>query len=370
MATKKRVLHKLKLDEISGVDSMAQAGAKMVLMKRDDSIAKGAFKDALFVMETKQSLNEAYWALWDSDETLRIAIYNIMDNPSRYPDSQVAIIEAVKEYSDKAQEQVAEAAAAVSNKGDDNSSPDDPTEKSDHSIGNKEPENRKDKTVKNEPKNEPTVETITAEKVAVEAKLAKAEAFGKLNDAEKTHLSSLDEAGQEEFMKMDDNSRASILEKAVEDNPVIYTANDGSEFRKSDDPRMVKMAKDHDSDRKLLKKEREEREVIELTKRSEDELNNLPGDTEVKVALLKAIGSVTDEGTRDKINEMLKAGNDAQSAAFNPQGTSTPASGDANDKLNVLAKAYGEKHEVSFHKAYVAVLETDEGQELYSQTQA
>lgn len=366
----RRILHKFNMDEISGVDRMAQEGAKMVLMKRydPDEIAKGAFKEALFVMEVEDVLNEAYWAMWESDETMRRAIYNILDNPTKYPDTQAAIIEAVGEYSEKVQEQAADAAAAVPNVDDGNPSSDDPTNKSDHSDGDDDPNNPEEDNAM--AKTAPTVETLTADLVAAGDKFEKAEAFGKLNDAEKIHYATLDEAGQADFMKMDEGARANVLEKAAEADSVVYTSADGEEFRKSDDPRLVTMAKKGDEDRKMAKADREKAEKLTLEKRADDELSHLPGDAEVKVQLLKAVGEITDETTRTKVNELLKAGDTAMSKAFDTRGTADAPVGDAESQLNTLAKAYAAEKDVPFADAMTKVLETEEGEALYTQSQS
>lgn len=45
----------------------------------------------------------------------------------------------------------------------------------------------------------------------------------------------------------------------------------------------------------------------------------------------------------------------------------TPATGSPEDKLAALAKAKAEKSDISFHKAYAAVLKSDEGKALYAE---
>ena len=89
----KRILHKFKLNEISGVDRMAQAGAKAVLMKREDNdLAKGAFMDAIVVMEAREAVRDLWEELWDSESAIYDAIWNIQNNPERYPNVEEAII--------------------------------------------------------------------------------------------------------------------------------------------------------------------------------------------------------------------------------------------------------------------------------------
>jgi hypothetical protein len=366
----KRILHKFKLDEISGVDRMAQEGAKAVIMKRDTSIAKGAFLDAVLVMEAQEAVRDLWYELWESEDAIHTAIWNIQSNPQRYPNVEDAIIEALGEYSEKVQEQAAEAAATVPSKGVEKSASDDPALKSDHSEGDDDnhPLNPEEETMSKKPE-EVTVESLTGDLQGVNVKLAKAESFGKLTDIEKGHYATLDVAGQDEFLKMDEGARANVLENLVKADPVIYTNSDGEEFRKSDDPRLVKMAKQADEDRKLAKADRDRAENLELAKRVEDELSNLPGEAPAKVALLKAIDGITDEASRTAINELLKAANTGVAAAFDTHGTTDIAKGNAEEELDTLAKAHATEKDISFADAYDAILKTDKGEALYNESQ-
>ncbi len=362
----KRILRKFQMSEISGVDRMAQEGAKLVIMKRDDpdEIAKGAFMDAVTVMEAEEAIRELWWDLWESEEAMHRAVCMIVDNPARYPDVQTAIIEALGEYSAKVQEQAAEVAATVPSMGDgEEPSSTDPTMKSDHSGGDKNPELIPEEEPAMTKNTEPTVESLTAE-------LARAESFGKLNDVQKAHYATLDDAGKDSFLKMDDAAKAGVIAKAAEINPVVYTAADGTEFRKSDDPRMISMAKRADESEKREREEIAKRETLEMTKRANDELGALPGSVNSKVALLKAINGIKDEATVTEINQLLTAANNGLAKAFETSGTTTPAVGSPEEKLNVLAKAHAEKKGIPFAKAYTEVLETDEGKALYTQTLA
>lgn len=217
--------------------------------------------------------------------------------------------------------------------------------------------------------NTPTVETLTADLAKANARAEKAEALAGLTDVEKAHYNSLPEGDRDAFLKLDADGRKAEVEKAKADDPVIYKTLDGTEFRKSDDPRMITMAKRADEAEKREKAEIEKRETLELTKRAEVELANLPGDVPVKIAVLKAVDSITDEDTRKKANEMLKAHNKAHRPAFAKFGTTQNNDiGDVTGRLDAMAKKYAEDRKVPFAKAYDEVLKTDEGKALYEQT--
>lgn len=224
----------------------------------------------------------------------------------------------------------------------------------------------------NKPKDkEPTVESLQTDLQKRDEELKIAKALAAMSDAEKAHYNSLDEGGKSDFIAKTDAERQKIMKNLAEANPVVYTTADGEEFRKNDDPRLVRMAKAADEDRKIAKREREERETLELKKRAEDELGHLPGEADVKVSLLKAINGIENEDARKAATEILAAADKAMTKNFESRG-SRAASPDssATDQLDKLAKSYSEDHKVSYVEAYDAILKTDEGLRLYNESVA
>lgn len=206
------------------------------------------------------------------------------------------------------------------------------------------------------------LETVTKQLAAVTAELALAKAIGELTDAQKAHYSKLNAGEQAAFTKASPAERQATVETlakaATDSNPVVYTALNGDTFRKNDDPRLAKMAKEADDERKqrLAGEIRLERSALE--KRAGDELNFSPGAVDVKVAVLKAIDGIADEAVRTGALALVKAGNDALNPAFVKLGTKTPAASDTKDpeaELDRLAKAHAAEHKVDFFTAYDAV---------------
>lgn len=215
------------------------------------------------------------------------------------------------------------------------------------------------------------LDAATKRATDAEAALAIAKAFGALNDAERSYYEKLDEKGKAEFLGKSASDRQSVLAKAAGDNPVVYTTSEGAEFRKNDDPRLVAMAKQADADRKIAREAQAALAEQSLAKRAETELKHLPGDLPAKVAMLKAVDSIADEGARKSAMALLVANNEAMAKAFERQGTtSAPASAAVNDQLEALAKKHSETHKVDIVKARAAVLSTPEGSALYAQSQA
>ena len=152
---------------------------------------------------------------------------------------------------------------------------------------------------------------------------------------------------------------------------MIYKSLSGDVFRKSDDPRLVAMAKRADEAEKRANEAAAKAYDAQLEKRADDELGHLPGDSAVKVALLKAVDGIADLMIwREKAGQLLKANDSGLAKAFETAGSAgngIPV--DAKVELDNLAKAYATEHEVPYAKAYVAVLETERGAQLYEKAQ-
>ena len=118
---------------------------------------------------------------------------------------------------------------------------------------------------------------------------------------------------------------------------------------------------------KMLKSQADKIEMAEFTKRAEGEFTHLPGEAVAKAKAIRAVSKLGKED-RDAVETMLKAGEKAMADAMKVIGKDGGPSGDnAVSKLDALAKSYATEHKVDFTKAYNAVLDTDEGRELYKQ---
>lgn len=358
---KRRIMRKLKIDELSNVDRPAQAGARAVLMKRDDTSPSTEDPEAVrkFMSTQRAALtsevdNHTHLIpLTDYDGLPVSAGQTSFEADHAHPfivqEDGSIVLGAVRGHTHEI--------AAVSKADSTHSTEDDPM-----SQGND------DKTTDAKVKElEDQLETLKAERDA-------AKAYAELTDAQKAYHAELDEAAAAEFLKLDAKAREAKVEKAQADDPVVYTAGDGTEYRKSDDERMIRLAKQADENAKLAKQQAEELEQERLAKRAAEELPNLPGETPVRAALLKAVDGIEDETTRKAAHEALKAGNAALAKALDTRGHGGGGGvqkGDADpddpsaqldQKAAELAKAEG----ISETDAYVKVLETPEGQELYN----
>lgn len=214
-----------------------------------------------------------------------------------------------------------------------------------------------------------SAEELAAELETTRADLAKTKVLAEFTDVEKVHYNSLNDTQKEAFIAKSADDRKAEVEAAQEEDAVVYKSDDGEEFRKSDDPRLVKMAKQADKDRKERQEAIEKAANAEFAKRAGTELQHLPGEEAAKVAILKAVDGIKDEDLKKQATELLKANNEAMAEAFKKKGSSgNGADSSADDQLTVLAKKYAEDNKVDFNKAYDAVLQTKEGKELYEAT--
>lgn len=218
------------------------------------------------------------------------------------------------------------------------------------------------------------------DKAALEKALARAEAIAKMSDAEKAAMDGMNEEEKAKFVAAKPEDRKEEVAKRAEANPVIYKSKTtGAEYRKSDDPRLIDLAKRDDDREAELKKMREDALDETFSKRAATELARMPGEIAVKTALLKAVAGIKDEELRKGVGEMLKSVQGKLSVMLKEIGTGKDdLSGDDTDgdvkkaaetSLDKLAKDHMAKNAgVTFAKAYDAVLATPEGQKLYAQS--
>ena len=200
----------------------------------------------------------------------------------------------------------------------------------------------------------------------LEKRAKHAEKIAELNDAEKTYMKDLGKKDQDRFLGLDADGRANELKKNDEDDKIVFTDN-GTDYRKSDDPRLVNLAK-------AAKAEREKSDLLakaakdtELQKQA-SELQYLPGETKDKIALLKGIDAMSDED-RSTALDNLKAQNKLMEKHFKTLGTTTsPKTGEnAENDLDEMAKSLQEKDPtLTEAQAMVKAMETPEGQALYA----
>ncbi|QDB70585.1 hypothetical protein RSP_0003 [Pseudomonas phage RSP] len=345
--TSKQRATRMVVKELSGVDRPAHAGATVALFKCSGSLSEfvKAFivQDLPFTEFTPEQVTEIQ-KRYNEDAELAKSLESKLSGVTNAADTTDALITSISEIFGYAKEKGTQTPAANS--------------------GGKSKEGD---TMS--PEEKKAFEEAKAKAAEMEKKLAEVTAKAEMNDVQKAHFATLDDAGKAEFLKMDNAGRENAVTLAKSGNPVVYKADDGTEFRKNDDPRMVKMAQDLDTERRLAKAERERSAMLTLEKRAGEELKHFPGEIKVKAALLKAVDGIADEETRSAVSGLLKANAEKLARAFQRVGSSggDSAGSSASEKLDSLAKARAASDKVSYEEAYSRVLDTPEGQELYSE---
>jgi hypothetical protein len=407
----KRIMTKFRIDELSAVDKPAQEGATMVIMKRDGmpvpkadesksdfmarcddhAVMKDKFPDKKKRRAAAGGIHDAFMEGSPGEES------------AETPEEEAAEGDAEKrapywkaDFTAEQRSQLADSGAAmpdgsfpIRNKAD--------LENALHAQGRAKDVEAARRHIKSRAKalglesmlpdsfggaqksanpngegpnmDEKKMEEMSKRLATLEGELAQSRAFGQLSDADKVHYAGLDESGRGEFLKKDRSERASILAKAAESNPVVYTAENGMVFRKNDDARVISMAKDNDELRKANRESQKAVVDANLAKRASDEFKSLPGEAVAKVELLRAVSTIADEATRGKVEGILKVLSTTMGKAFVALGHKVSASGASPvEQLDALAKNLAETRKITLAEAKVAVLDTPEGQALYAQT--
>lgn len=345
----KRIMREFQMNEISAVDRPAQKGARAVIMKRDFSDKErqaladsgAAMPDGGFPIETTGDLENAVHAIGRANDPAAakahiIARAKALGHPELLPDGWVS-----------------------KSAGDGNN----PAHAGEITMDEAELNKKIGDAVK------VATADITKKLTDAETRLAEVAKAETLTPAEKEFMAGLAPAERGKFLAAEAGERSAMMAKRSADDAVVYKSADGVEFRKSDDPRLIAMAKRADESEKVAKAERDARETAEFAKRAETEIARLPGDATTKGLVLKHLAGAPEE-VRKAGEAMLKAGDEAMAKMLRPIGSDAGRSfSKAEDELTSLAKAHADKHSVSFAKAYDAVLKSDEGRRLYAETQ-
>ena len=204
---------------------------------------------------------------------------------------------------------------------------------------------------------------------ALQAKLDRMEKVIALSPEHRAHFDTLKGEDADGWLEKSASDRTEALRKAAEANAVVFTARDGTEYRKSDDPRLVLMAKANDEQAAAIEKMAQDRKDAEIAKIAE-ELTAIPGDLDTRKDLVKTAMGIEDAEARTKALKALRSHNDNLAKSMVELGVSgapveKDAAGDPQAELDELAKQYVKDNpDTSLLKAKVMVQRTPEGAEL------
>lgn len=231
-----------------------------------------------------------------------------------------------------------------------------------------------DKTTKKN--DEPTEEMKTLK--ASNERLGKIVA---LSVIEKAHFDGIEEAAdQDGFLALDKAGQTAAIQTAEDlakaDDPIEYTATDGTNYLKSHDPLLVNLARKADTlDKKLLASE-SLRKADEFEKTGAKQFPNMAGTPAQKGALARALDGITDETVRKAVTDGIMGADKSMKALFETVGhvdgqvrksVDGNPGGSAHDQLTALGKALMAKSDKPMTKEAAFARACDENPELATQ---
>lgn len=405
--TKRRIMRTFKMTEISGVDKPAQIGAKVLMAKRapdaDEQaleFAKGAFNSLLREREIKEANDKAFWEAfedqWAANDAFKTALCDA------YADGEEVLQEYLEKWADMARDAMAR---IRENRGGDNlgkslyfsavaEAANGITDQEDHPMFKTKAELEaaiakfeKDggdanliKELRKAAVEFDAIDLLKGDLAMSEpvresnddvAALKREVSVLKLSDAARAHFDGLADDAQDAFLAKSADEQQADIDAANATDPVLYKSADGVEYRKSDGQKAADLAKRLDAMEGRVAKAESEKADAEFAKQAETEFAYLP--REGTIEMLKAADKITDEEKKKKMLDALRASNKSASKSHKAIGTSAGVTGEEGDeasaekRLDEMAKAYAKDNDVSFHKAYDAVLDTEEGSALYSE---
>lgn len=210
--------------------------------------------------------------------------------------------------------------------------------------------------------NDQTDDTVAKQLEEANARAVRAEKVAELNDAQRGIFKSLDAEGQTAFLALTPDQRTAEVAKAADADAVVYTDSEGVEYRKSDDVRLVNLAKRADGERE--QREATEKASAEADLRKRAEALSMPGTVEARMAILKGIDSLP-EAERAPALESLQAQDAGMAKAFQRQGTSAVPT--TSDPLAAIAKRFQDADpSITADQAMAKALSTPEGEQAYA----
>lgn len=190
-----------------------------------------------------------------------------------------------------------------------------------------------------------------------------AQSVAKLSDAEKQYMSGMDAKEQDSFAKMSSSDRNAHMEmskraqEVIEINgTLINKASVGDatfEVLKSQQAQIEKQEAE-------TKKARDLAIQATFVRKAADSYSHLPGTADQIGTLLRETADIS-KASRDTLESLLVALEKSNAAAFEKKGHGggETEGQSAIEKLDTLAKAHAEKHNVDYATAYSTVIESN-----------
>lgn len=195
-----------------------------------------------------------------------------------------------------------------------------------------------------------TVEQLTAdlakrdeENATLKSSVAELAMLASLSDAERGLVAKMSAEDKKKLKEMDEKDRKAHLKKSLDADETIDVPGVGtvtkSAVGETSFAVFKSMAAQHAATEERVAKAEDAALTATVTKRANEEFQNLPGTLDEKVTALKALSKL-DETVRAPLEAMLKAANDRNANAFKSLGTGKGgASGGEAGTTTDVAKA-------------------------------
>ena len=149
--------------------------------------------------------------------------------------------------------------------------------------------------------------------------------------------------------------KAAIEKKLADQTEVLKKAETALEAAKTD------IAKRDEEIAKL----KGEVETASLIARVQKEFPNMAGTEAEKAAMLKTIEATADEGVKKSLLANMKSAEELAKQASVQKGADKGGDADTSARLDALAKRIATEKKISFEKAYLIAVDSEEGKPLY-----
>lgn len=215
------------------------------------------------------------------------------------------------------------------------------------------------------------IKKLEIEKAELLKRAERAEAVSKLSDAQRAYLSTLTGTDADAFLAKSATERAAVLDAIEKANSVEYTSTvDGTVYRKSDDPRLIAMAKRADAAHAEVAKREAEIEKAEIAALAKSHLGNLAGGDDVHEMIVRSVRkSGSDTALVTKALDAMKGWNTLAKEAAAPRGYSGDSGATGNGMSTFVAKRddFMKGKNLTVEAATVAFMHTPEGARLYGE---
>jgi len=364
---KPMALEDLTVNEVSMVMNPANPDAHVTLFKfaEEADLAKGQFNDVLDAVELEEQVRTMMRPMWDYSEALQLSFRQVLQDGT-VKDKIAALKDCVGEFAIRLKKEIGQ--IKLSTKKSANETHGGKLHKEDVDMSEEQTAKTFDQSAVDKMVGE------AVEKALGDAGVEELKILAKMSDAEKEHLEKLEDQPRADFLKMDSDSRQSLIEKAVESDEVLETS-DGT-IRKSEVGAstfaLLKSSQERiEKAEKMAAEERDIRLKKEHIQKAETEWPHLPGTPEEKGAVAKAVSGLPEDVAKT-ITTMLKQAESNVVNLFKIHGSSgsLDSGDDSVGKLDALAKAYAKEHDLTYTTAYGKVLGTEEGRSLYAESEA